>query len=113
MVPAPFGFLEVEKEELRPDSTQFDETKFGITPKAFDAVDMILSTGEFIVMMIDAPVPVAAQDQAVIAEPAIGVDSCFGEHLSLNHRLQLCAGTVFHHLRENLSAALQKPDHRC
>ena len=55
MIPTPLGFFEVEEEELRTDSPELDETEFGITPKAFDAIDMILSTGEFVVVMVNAP----------------------------------------------------------
>ena len=109
MIPAPLRFFEVEEEELWPDAAELNETKFGITPKAFDAVDMILSTGEFIVVMVDAPVFIAAQHQAVIPEPAIGIDRGFGKHLSLDHRLQLCPRAVFNDSGEDFAAAFEQP----
>ncbi len=112
MIPAPLGFFEVEEEELRADSPELDETEFGVTPKAFDAVDMILSTRKLIVVMVDAAVFVASQHQAVVPEPAVGIDRGCGKHLSFDDRLQLCTGTVFHHFGKDPTAALEQPDHR-
>jgi hypothetical protein len=42
MIPAPFRFLEPEKEELRTKATQLDEAKHGVTPKALDPVEGFL-----------------------------------------------------------------------
>ena len=108
MIPAPLGFFEMEKEELWTDSPEFNETKFGVTPKAFDAVNMIFSTGEFVVMMIDAPMLVAAEHQTLIPKPAVGINGGLGKHLPLDDRLQLCFGAVFDHARENLAATLEQ-----
>src|SRR5438094_3765895 len=112
MVPAPLRFFEMKEEELMSDSTKLNETKFGIAPKALDAVDVIFPTGEFVVVMVNAPVLVATQHQAIIPEPAIGIDRGFGKHLSLDDRLQFCPGTVFHHAGKDFAAALEQPDHR-
>ena len=70
MVPASFRFFEMKEEELRTDSTEFDEAKFGIAPKALDPVHMVFTARKFVLVVVDAPVFVAAQQQAVVAEPS-------------------------------------------
>jgi len=65
MIEAPFAFFEVEKETIFADSAQFEEAKFGITPKAFDAIEVVLPAREFVVVRMDAVVLVTAQDQAL------------------------------------------------
>src|SRR5471030_563832 len=110
VIPAPFGFFEMEEEELGSDATQLDEAKLGVAPEALDAVDVVLATGELVFMVMNAPVFVTAQKQAVITEPSVGIDRGFGKHLSLDDRLQLCPGAVFHHAREDPSAAFEKPN---
>ena len=48
MIPAPFRFLEVEKEELRANAAQFEEAKLGVAPKALDPVDVVLAASELV-----------------------------------------------------------------
>ena len=112
VIPAPFGFFEMEEEELWSDAAQFDEAKLGVAPKALNAVDVIFATGELVFMMMNAAVFVTAKEQAVITEPSVGIDRGFGKNLSLDDRLQLCPGAVFHHAGEDLPAAFEQPDHR-
>ena len=64
MVPTPFRFLEVKKKVVGSDAAQFGEAEFGETPDAFDAIDVVFSAGELILVMVDAVVLVAAQDEA-------------------------------------------------
>ena len=103
--------FEMKEEELRTDSTEFDEAKFGIAPKALDPVHMVFTARKFVLVVVDAPVFVAAQQQAVIAEPAVGVDGGFGKHLTFDDRLQLCPGAIFHHTGEDFAAAFVQADH--
>lgn len=110
MIPAPFRFLEVEEEEFRTNAAQFDKAELGITPEAFDSVDVVLAAGELVFMVMNAPVFITTKQQAVIAEPSVGVDRGLGKHLSFDDRLQLCPGAVFDHASEDFAAALEKPD---
>ena len=110
MIPAPFGFLEVEKEELLANAAQLDEAKLGVAPEALDPVDVIFSAGEFILMVMNAMVFVTAQHEAVVSLPAIGIDGGLGQHPALDDRLQLCLGSVLHHAGEDLAAAFEKPN---
>ena len=110
MIPAPFRFLEVKKEEFRPDAAQFDETEFGITPEALDPVDVIFAAGKLVFVVMNAMMLVTAQDEAVVSLPAVGVDGGFGQHLPLDDRLQLYLGAVFDHARKDLAAAFEQSD---
>jgi hypothetical protein len=89
MTPAPFRFLEMEKEELRTKATQLDEAKHGVAPKALDPVEGFLPPGKLVLAVMNAPVFVTAQEQAVIAEPAVVIDGGLGKRLSLDDRLSL------------------------
>ncbi len=64
----------MKQEKLLSHTTQFGEAKLGKTPEAFDAVDVVLAPGELVFVVEDAMVLVAAQEQAVVAEPPVGVD---------------------------------------
>jgi len=109
MIPAPFRFLEMEK-ELRTNATQLDEAKLGVASKALDPVDVVLAAGKLVFVVMNAPVFVTAQEQAVIAEPAVDIDGGLGKHLSLDDRLQLCPGAVLDHAGEDFAAAFEQSD---
>jgi hypothetical protein len=110
ITPAPFRFLEMEKEELRTNATQLDEAKLGVAPKALDPVDVVLAAGKLVFVVMNAPVFVTAQEQAVIAEPAVGIDGGLGKQLSLDDRLQLCPGAVLDHAGKDFAAAFEQSD---
>ena len=63
----------MEKEELRTNVTQLDEAKLGVAPKALDPDDVVLGAGKLVCVVMNAPVFVTTQEQAVIAEPAVGM----------------------------------------
>ena len=70
-----FGFFEVEVEGSPRDTFELCEAMLGRAPKGLDAVDVVFSVGELILSMTDAKVfRVPDIDQAVVADPAIGVD---------------------------------------
>jgi hypothetical protein len=87
MMPAPFRFLEMEKEELRANPAPLDEAKLGVAPEALDPVDGILAAGKLVFVAGNAPVFVTAQEQAIVAEPAVGLNGGWGKHLSFDDRL--------------------------
>ena len=74
MVKTPFTFFEMEKEAFFADAAQFEEAEFGVAPKAFDAVDMVSAASELVLMMMNAMMLVALEDEAVVSLPAVGVD---------------------------------------
>ena len=77
MVPTPFGFFEVEEKVLGTDAAQFGEAQPGEAPEALDAIDVIFAARELVLMMVDAAMLVATQDEAVIGLPAIGYKRWF------------------------------------
>ena len=79
MIPTPFRFLEMEKEELWANATQLDEAKLGVAPKAFDPVDVVLAAGKLVLVVVNASVFVTAQEQAIVAEPPVGIDGGLGK----------------------------------
>ena len=110
MVPTPFGFFEVEEKVLGTDAAQFGEAQRGEAPEALDAIDVIFSAGELILVMVNAVVLVAAQDEAVIGLPAVGINGGFGKHLTLDDRHQRLLGAVLDDLGENLAPPLEQAD---
>jgi hypothetical protein len=100
----------MEKEELRTNATQLDEAKLGVAPKALDPVDVVLAAGKLVFVVMNAPVFVTAQEQAVIGEPAVGIDGGLGKQLSLDDRLQLCPGAVLDHAGKDFAAAFEQSD---
>jgi hypothetical protein len=79
MIPTPFRFFEMKEEEFGTNATQLDEAKLGIAPKALDSIDVVLAAGELVFMMVNAPVLVTAQEQAVITEPSNRYRRWFGK----------------------------------
>jgi len=110
MIPTPFRFLEVEEKVLGTDAAQFGEAQLGKAPEALDAIDVVFSAGELVLVMVDAVMLVAAQDEAVIGLPAVGINGGLGKHLALDDRHQGLLGAVLDDLGENLAAALEQAD---
>jgi hypothetical protein len=79
MIPAPFRFLEMEKDELRTKATQLDEAKHGVAPKALDPVDGVLAAGKLVLAVMNAPVFVTAQEQAIISRASRRYRRSFGK----------------------------------
>ena len=69
----------MEKKELRADAAQFAEAELGLTPEALDAIDMVLAAGELVLMVMNAMVRAAAQHEAVVSLPAVGVNGGLGK----------------------------------
>ena len=110
MVPTPFRFLEVEEKVFGTDAAQLGETQFGKAPEALNAIDVIFSAGELVLVMVDAVLLVATQDEAVIGLPAVGINGGLGKHLALDDRHQGLLGAVFDDFGEDLAAALEQAD---
>ena len=53
MIPTPFRFFEVEEKVLGPDAAPFGEAQFGEAPETLDAMDVIFTARELVLMMVD------------------------------------------------------------
>lgn len=112
VVETPFGFFEVENEVFVTDAAQLREAQFGEAPEGLDAIDVILTAGELVLVMMDAVVFVATQDKAVVGLPSVGVDGRLRKHLSLHNRHQFLPGAVVDDCGEDLSSTLEQADYR-
>ena len=108
MVEAPFAFFEVKEEAILAHAAQFEEAELGVTPKAFDPVDVIFAAGELILVMMDAVVFVAFEDEAVVGLPAVGVDVRPCKHPPGDDRHQFLLGAVLDHAQIDVFAPLMQ-----
>jgi hypothetical protein len=84
----------------------------GITPKRFDAVDMIFSSREFIFMVVNAVVLIAICYQSIASFPAIGIDIAAFNNSALKNWHKLCLGTVFDDTQKHPSLSFMQAQNR-
>ena len=73
---------------------------------------MVLAAGELVLMVVNATVFVAPEDEAVAGFPAIGIDCGRGEYLALADGHQRSLGAVLDDLGEDLAAPLTRGQRR-
>ena len=66
----PLRFFEVNEEFFLADSAKFCHAKLCITPKRFDAVNMIFSSREFVFLVVNAVVVVTICHQPTVRLPS-------------------------------------------
>ena len=59
MIESPLTFLEVQNKLFFPYSPEFGKTKLGITPKTFNAVDVIFAPRKLVFMVMNAVMLIA------------------------------------------------------
>src|SRR5581483_6413526 len=76
VVEAKLALLQVEIEVFATNAAAFRKARLGGTPEAFDAVDMdAAAADEHAIAVLDAKMLATAEvDQAVVANPAVGVN---------------------------------------
>ena len=112
VIEAPFGFFEVGKEGIGPDTAESCQAGFGVTPEGLNSIDVPASPGEFIGTVVNAIMPVAFENQAVVSAPSIGEDDALVDRkdMSLNH-LDVFGFRIIGEGGTNDSAAsFEKPD---
>jgi hypothetical protein len=67
MIETPLRFFEVYEGFFLLDSTKFCHAKLSITPKRFDAVNMIFPSREFIFVVVHAVVLIAICYQSIVS----------------------------------------------
>ena len=112
MIETPLRFFEVNEEFFFPDSAKFCHAKLRITPKRFDAVNMIFSPREFIFMMVNAVVLIAICYQSIVCLPAIGIDIAALHNSALKNWHKLCLGTVFDDTQKHPSLSFMQAQNR-
>jgi hypothetical protein len=89
VVPAPLAFLKVEEELFPADGSEFEEAMFGEAPKGFDAIDVILTSGEFVGMVMNPVMLITIGHQAIVGLPSVGINIALGKNVALEDRQQL------------------------
>jgi hypothetical protein len=113
VVEAPFRFLKVNEELFLPDPAKFRHAELRKTPEGFDAINVVLSTGEFIGMVVHSVVPEAVCDKSVVSLPTVGVKITAFDDATLENRHQFCLGAVFNNAHKHPSLAFVKTKNRC
>ena len=76
-------------EGARVHAAKANQPGLGIAPEAFNAVDVSMPLGKFVLAVIDAEMlSVTNINQAVVTTPAVRVDDAFEFDLATNNRLQ-------------------------
>ena len=112
MIETPLRFFEVNEEFFLPDSAKFCHAKLRITPKRFDAVNMIFSSREFIFMVVNAVVLIAICYQSIVSLPTIGIDIAAFNNSALKNWHKLCLGTVFDDTQKHPSLSFMQAQNR-
>jgi len=112
MIETPLRFFEVNEEFFLPDSAKFCHAKLRITPKRFDAVNMIFSSREFVFMMVNAVVLIAICYQSIVSLPSVGIDVASFHNSPLKNWYKLCLGTVFDDTQKHSSLSFMQAQNR-
>ena len=110
VIETPLTFFEVEEEAIFANAAQFKEAEFGVAPKGFDAVDVVFAACELVLVMMDAVVFVALEDEAVVSLPSVGVDVGAFEDAPDDNRHQFLLGAVLYHAQIDVLSALVQAD---
>ncbi len=73
---------------------EFKEAMLSEAPKGFDPIDMVLTSGKFVFVVMDTMMMKPARHQAIVGFPAVGVNVALGEHVSSENGHQLLPGAV-------------------
>lgn len=86
-------------ERVLAHTSELGKPGFGDAPEAFDAVDVAVTSGKFIIAMVDTKMLVVSHiDEAIVAFKPIGVNDAITSHLAPDDGLQCGFGAVRHNL---------------
>ena len=112
MIETPLRFFEVNEEFFLPDSAKFCHAKLRITPKRFDAVNMIFSSREFIFMVVNAVVLISICYQSIVSLPVVVINIAAFHNSALKNWHKLCLGTVFDDTQKHTSLSFMQAQNR-
>ena len=114
VIEAILRFFQVKIKRMLGHPVELHQATLGITPKALDAVDVNVASGELVVAVVDPQMLVKADiDQAVIAAPAVRVNHAGNIGLASDDGLKDDLGGIRNDFRINVLAAFeQTKDHR-
>ena len=89
MVEPKLTLFQMQVEGTRIHAAKANKPGLGIAPEAFNAVDVSMPLGKFVLAVINAEVlSVTNINQAVVTAPTVRVDDAFEFDLATNNRLQ-------------------------
>src|SRR6266404_3289359 len=84
------------------------QATLGVTPEAFDSIDVMRSAHELVPTMIDSEMlRVTNINQAIVAAPTIRMDDGIQSHATANYGLQRAFSAVRHHFRVDAAVAFE------
>ena len=112
MIEPPFTFFKMQDESVFRHSPELCEACFGVTPKTFDAVDVVRPVGELVFAMFDAEVFVITHiDKPVVSPPSVGVDDAGNVGFAQNDALERCFGTIGDDFGVDAALAFEEAEH--
>jgi len=79
----------MQMKSLFAHTSESEKPGFGITPEAFDSVDMAFAMDEFILSMVDPKVLfITKVNESIVTSPTIRMDNAFKAHTASDNRLQ-------------------------
>lgn len=111
MIVSELQLLEVIREPLRGDSMVFHDAFLGVTPEAFQAVDVHPATRE-VFPVVHAKVSVAAEHERVVALVSVRVDDASPANLLDRESQHIFCPGAGKHFHEDSSLPLQNAENR-
>ena len=113
MIEPKFTLFEMQKEVLGTNAAAFGESRFRRAPRALDPVDVnAAAADEDTVAMFDAEMfPIPEVDQAVVANPAVGMNDAGQGDAPPNNGPQCCLFRVRDDLGIDAALALEDAKH--
>ena len=88
MIEPKLTFFKMQVEGTGSHATKANQACFGMSPEAFNPVDVVAAFCKFVLAMIDSKVlAVPHVNQAVIATPTVRVDDAFQFYFAAYNRL--------------------------
>lgn len=93
------------------NAVELGQATLGEAPERFDAVDVIVAKSELVVGMIDPEMLGETQvNQAVVADPAVGMKYAFERNVSPYHLLQGTFSAIGNNLSEDFVASFEEAE---
>ena len=87
MFPPPFGLFEVGKELILSYPPEFHHAICCVAPKGVIAIDMVLATSKFLLMVVHTLMGIATGEKTLLRFPSVSVNITRFQDMSLEDRL--------------------------
>ena len=114
MIKPEFTCFQVQMKSWLRHTTESTKSGFGITPAAFNSIDMRLSIDEFIGSMLNPKVIFISQvNESIITSPSISVDDTFRIYASPDNLLQSGSPAIWDDFSVDLSVSFEDTQNDC